>query len=463
MSPAADPVQTSLRQLLRAGPGDVDPRGRQRADWLQRFYARRQGTPAWLSRHGVHARADELLAEIGVVYRHGLDPEDYGHTQLADVVAQARQISLPADVLGRLDLGLTAAFLALADDLRRGAVDPTDLGVSWGVRRPPADLSGLLATAIALDGVGVNLRRLGPASPAYRSLQQALADNPAKAPKLQANLERWRWLPRDFGRRYLLVRIADFELDLVRNGQSQTHRVIVGEPFRQTPQFASEITNIVVHPPWNVPARIADEELAPALDRRRGATGAQNLQAQGFEAFSHRGTPVALDSLTWDSGLSTKYRLRQRPGGSNPLGRIKLDLINPFSVYLHDTPAKVLFSRSARDLSHGCVRVEHMVDLVRQLLQGTPAGRRRFDRLLLADRTARVDLPEPVPVYLLYWTASVTPAGDIRYSDDLYDADRRLLAALRRSQGARPWLAGRRSEPTSSDAPSFGPESQSTP
>lgn len=444
--PATDPVTAALAQLLRTAPSD-DTRSRQRADWMRRFYSRRQGSPAWLSARSVHARADELLAEIGVSWQHGLDPEDYGLTPLTEGIRRARKGTGSAHTLApielaRLDVGLTAAFLALADDLRRGAVDPAQLGVSWGVRRPPADLSGLLATAIALDGVGVNLRRLGPASSAYRHLQRALDQDPRRTEQLRANLERWRWLPRDFGGRYLLVRIADFELDLVRHGQAQTHRVIVGKPFRQTPQFASEATHLVLHPSWNVPARIADEELAPALDPRRGAPGVAALRAQGFEALSHRGGAVSLDSLDWGTGgLSSKYRLRQQPGGSNPLGRIKLDLANPFSVYLHDTPATGLFSRSERDLSHGCVRVEHMEELARQLLAPAPAKLRRFDRLLTAGETGRVDLPAAVPVFLLYWTASVTPAGDIRYSEDHYDADRHLLTALAQAPGARPWLS----------------------
>jgi len=433
----------AVRRALRGLSEPADRRGRQRDAWLRSFYQRRDGQPAWTGLHGVHARADELLAELAGARNHGLDADIYGHPDLRSAVTRLRadRDASPARA-ARLDIGLTAAFLAYADDLRRGAVDPSTISISWQVRRPPADLSGLLATAIGLDQVGVNLRRLAPMGVEYRRLQQALeglAVGTDGEDRLRANLERWRWLPRDLGSRYLLVRIADFELDYVVDGRRQMHRVIVGERYRQTPQFASEVTHVVVHPSWHVPPRISDEELAIGLtDGGR----ALSLRQRGFEAWTHAGKKANLDSLVWDraSGFSSKYRFVQRPGGSNPLGRVKLDLLNPFAIYLHDTPGTDLFSSQARDLSHGCVRVEGIVELVEQLLASSPSGRRRFDRLLAAGETGRIDLPVPLPTYILYWTASVAPDGQIRATEDLYDVDTRLLRALNQAEGARHWV-----------------------
>ncbi|MDA0336932.1 MAG: L,D-transpeptidase family protein [bacterium] len=450
--PPADDSAEALHRLLQQLPAPEEERARQRDIWLRHFYQRRDGQPAWTGADGVHARADEVLLELDNAWLHGLNPEAYGRTPLRGAVTALRVgSSHDAAAAAAVDVGLTAAFLALADDLRRGAVDPAAVSVSWGVRRSSTDLSGLLATAISLDQVGINLRRLAPASPEYRRLQRALVeavggtaeDQAPSAELLRANLERWRWLPRDLGPQYLLVRIAEFELDLVNNGQRQTRRVIVGEPYRQTPQFASEVTHVVVHPPWRVPPRIADEELAPGLDPERGAVRLGALRQEGFEAWNYAGQPVALDSLRWVStdGFSSKYRLEQRPGGSNPLGKVKLELENPFSIYLHDTPGAGLFTRLGRDLSHGCVRVEGIVDLVRQLLQSSTSAARQFEVLLASAETGRVELPTPVPVYLLYWTVSVTAAGEIHAATDLYDVDRRLLEVLQQAAGAAWWLA----------------------
>lgn len=429
-------LQNELRQLSAPAEERAGGRAGERLVWLRAFYQRRHGQPAWtLGEHGVHARADELLTAIGGAAAHGLDPETYGHSSLIQAINRRRARSPDAESsakhAARLDVGLSAAFLAYADDLRRGAVDPAEISISWQVRRSATDLSGLLATAIALNRVGVNLARLAPTGVEYRRLQQALAGGshgPGEADRLRANLERWRWLPRDLGSRYLLVRIADFELDYVVDGRTQTHRVIVGKPYRQTPQFASEVTQVVVHPKWFVPASIAEEELAPSLGAEAGA---RRLAQQGFQARTHRGKLVALDSLSWDSaaGFSSKYRLEQRAGGSNPLGRVKLDLLNPFAIFLHDTPGTHMFSSEARDLSHGCVRVEGIVDLVRELL-GPSQVVSRFNHLLSSGKAGRVTLASPVPVYIVYWTVSVTPDGQLRSTEDLYDVDGHLLRAL---------------------------------
>jgi murein L,D-transpeptidase YcbB/YkuD len=234
--PPPDDGAEALHRRLRAISVPADERTRLRDGWLGRFYQRRDGQPAWTGAHGVHARVDELLFQLDTATGHGLDPEMYGRTELRAAVADLRVAGdHDATVMSALDIGCTAAFLAFADDLRRGAVDPAAASVSWGVRRPSADLSGLLATAISIDQVGVNLQRMAPTSPEYRRLQQALGDlTPAMAAEadiLRANLERWRWLPRDLGSQYLLVRIADFELDIVSDGPRRTKLVILGEPI----------------------------------------------------------------------------------------------------------------------------------------------------------------------------------------------------------------------------------------
>jgi murein L,D-transpeptidase YcbB/YkuD len=432
-TPPPSATDSRVVEALRHLPADGSRRAA-RSAWLRRFYAARDDRPAWVTRGGVHARADDLLAELDGASAHGLDPQRYGATLLREAVNR-RRAGQVVDGAG-LDVALSAAFLALADDLRRGAVDPATAIDSWQVSRPPTDLSGLLATAISLDRVGATLRQMAPGHPQYRRLQQALATTTAdSAAALRANLERWRWLPRDLGSRYLLVRIADFEVDLVIDGRRETHRAIVGEPYRQTPQFASEVTGVSVHPSWYVPPRIADEELAPLL-----RADPQGLAARGFHVVGPCGTPVPADEASWPAGtpLSATYRLVQAPGGGNPLGRVKLVMENPFAVFLHDTPAAGLFDAEDRSRSHGCVRVEGVVDMVERLLP--PVRRARFQRLLADGETGWVGLERPVPVYLLYWTVSVTPDGRLRRAEDLYGVDEPLLRALQRSPGALPWL-----------------------
>lgn len=425
------PVARALKAVeARATEG----RQRQRSTWLRRFYAARQYQPAWIVGGNAHARVDELLAQVRDAQVHGLEPEHYGSSALQALVSALRQGKpVPS---AALDVALSAAFVSLADDLQRGAIDPTETIDSWHVPVSEVDLSGLLATAIDLHQVGATLRRLAPSHGGYRRLQQALQEEPAERhPTLRANMERWRWLPRDLGSRYILVRIADFEVDAVIDGQVRTYRAIVGEPYRQTPQFASTATHIVVHPSWHVPSRIADEELAPALRSDPAA-----FAASGFDILTHAGESIPADQVSWKGDFSSSYRLVQQPGPGNPLGRLKLDMMNPFAVFLHDTPYAGLFDRVQRDLSHGCVRVEGFADLVEGLLQSAPSLRRQLRQQLQAGQSGRIRLPAPVPVYLLYWTAGPTPAGDIRYAPDPYGIDSPVLRALGKVSGATPWV-----------------------
>lgn len=440
--PASTPG-AQVRACLAARAPAAGERGRERAAWLRAFYERRGGAPAWTGPRGVLGRADELLVALGGADAHGLRGEAYGVVSLRAAVAARRTRPDPGfgPAQAALDVGLTAAFLAYADDLRRGAVDPATVTESWHVRRGTADLSGLLATAIAVNEVGPTLQRLAPQGLEYRRLQEALATalDPERADRLRANLERWRWLPRDLGDRYLLVRIADFELDFVEDGVGATRRVIVGQPFRQTPTFASQITHVIANPPWYVPASIAAEELVPALraDKDHLAT----LDMEVYDTRADGAARVLPDTVDWgQSGapVDGRYRFVQRPGPANPLGRVKFVLPNPFAVYLHDTPGTGLFARGARDLSHGCVRVEGAVALARALLQDDPTRLDSFEALLTSGETGRVDLPEPVATYVVYWTASVAPDGQVRFADDLYDADARLLEALDAAVGAGP-------------------------
>ena len=220
-----------------------------------------------------------------------------------------------------------------------------------------------------------------------------------------------------------------------------TRRVIVGEPFRQTPQFAGHITHVVVHPSWHVPPSIAAEEILPLL-RAAPESFADDIEVWTTGPLSRR---IAAGSVDWsqEAAQAPGHRFVQRPGPRNPLGRVKFLLPNPFAVFLHDTPGTGLFERQDRDLSHGCVRVEGAVDLARTLLDDR--ARVRFEALLAATDTGTVELPEPLATYVIYWTVSVTATGEVHFLRDAYDADRRLLEALDNGTGARPWVSGLRS------------------
>ncbi len=253
--------------------------------------------------------------------------------------------------------------------------------------------------------------------------------------RIDANLERWRWLPRQTPNTYVRVNIAAFTLRVIDDGRTALAMdVIVGKPYRRTPVFTETIKYIVFNPFWNVPFSIATQDKLPQLKRDAAAAA-----RAGFEAKPHGSDVfVPVDTIDW-SGVrkgNFNYLLRQRPGENNALGRMKFMLPNPHAVYLHDTPSRELFRRQERSFSSGCVRLERPRALAEWLLanDGNPEHR-RLDALLASGETKTVYLKRPIPAYLVYFTAFVADDGDVVFRRDIYNRDRILIEALR-AQGA---------------------------
>jgi L,D-transpeptidase YcbB len=253
--------------------------------------------------------------------------------------------------------------------------------------------------------------------------------------QIELNLERWRWLPRDLGERYLLVNIPSFELALVeRERVLERMKVIVGRFYRRTPVFSDQVRYIVLNPRWDVPQSIALHDKLPAI--RRDPT---YLARMGMRVLSGWGdSEVEVDPATVDWEAlgpgNIPYHLRQDPGPLNALGRVKFMFPNEFNVYLHDTPERELFARTDRDFSSGCIRAERALDLAVALLEPDGVTREQIEALLATGRETTRVLGTPVPVHVLYWTAFVEADGTVSFRRDLYQRDVALEAALAREQ-----------------------------
>lgn len=246
--------------------------------------------------------------------------------------------------------------------------------------------------------------------------------------QIVANLERWRWMPEDLGQHYVMVNIAGFELKRVRKGRIEERmRVVVGLPYHRTPVFSDRIKYLEMNPYWNVPYSIATKEYLPRLKRGTGG-----MASKGFEAV--RGNSVLpLSSVDWGSYSRSHFpvRLRQRPGPSNALGRVKFIFPNRFNVYLHDTQARSLFVKAKRAFSHGCIRLARPIDLAEQLLSDIPGwNRRRIQGVLDGKKRTVVNLAEPVDVHLTYATAWQGEGNTVHFAADIYQRDQALHRAL---------------------------------
>ncbi|HKK33886.1 MAG TPA: L,D-transpeptidase family protein [Desulfomicrobiaceae bacterium] len=252
--------------------------------------------------------------------------------------------------------------------------------------------------------------------------------------QLEVNLERWRWIGAELGDRYILVNIADFRLKLVEDGDTVMEMpVVVGKNYRQTPVFSKKIQYLVFNPYWNVPHSLASKDILGKVRR-----DPEYLEKQGFEVFdswSRDARPLDPAKIDWSMVSSSEfpYRLRQKPGAANALGRVKFMFPNRFAVYLHDTPGKSLFSRQVRNFSSGCIRVQRPLELAARLLQDQPGWSLEEIRELLASGTNRsVSLERLVPVHLQYWTAWADEEGRVNFRKDIYGRDGVLGTALRR-------------------------------
>ncbi|WP_311945129.1 L,D-transpeptidase family protein [Halomonas piscis] len=242
---------------------------------------------------------------------------------------------------------------------------------------------------------------------------------------LRVNLERARWMQPVVARRPgVWVDIAGYRLHYARpDGERWSSRVIVGRAGRETPVLHSAITHLTVNPTWTVPPTIWREDALPRIRRDPGYLRRRNMQVVGPD-----GARLDPERIDWQA--PGNVMLRQSAGPGNPLGRVVVRFPNSQLIYLHDTPSRGLFKRDRRALSSGCVRVEGVRELVRMLLADT-GSRYRLDTLLERGQSdLNVNLPERIPVALVYLTAWPDESGEVTFRPDIYRRDEALRRAL---------------------------------
>jgi L,D-transpeptidase YcbB len=248
--------------------------------------------------------------------------------------------------------------------------------------------------------------------------------------QIELNLERWHWLPQNMGNPYIMVNIAGYGLEVVENESPVlTMKIIVGTAYQKTPVFSGKMTYIEMNPFWNVPHSIATEETLEKIQKDPGFLARENMKVLA----APNGEAVNPASIDW-SALSESnfpYRLRQEPGPRNPLGRIKFMFPNKHSVYLHDTSDPQLFRKERREFSHGCIRIEKPLEMAEFVMRGSKEWTiEKIKAVLKTKETTVANLPAPIPVHILYFTAWGNGDGTIHFLEDIYRRDERLNRAL---------------------------------
>lgn len=240
-----------------------------------------------------------------------------------------------------------------------------------------------------------------------------------------ANLERWRWFPREMGEHYIVVNIPDYKLHTVfKNDTTRTHNIIVGTSKRKTPILSSKLSYAVFNPTWTVPPTILKEDIIPATTKNRNYLTGKNITV-----YDKNGKEVSISN--WNPEKALNYRYVQSPGTYNSLGMVKIMFPNNFTVYLHDTNHREYFDKTNRSLSSGCVRVQNPLELTEYLLDDKQNwSLEKITETLKREKTQNAKIKNDIAIHQLYWTAW-SDDNTLQFRPDIYTLDASLYSKLR--------------------------------
>jgi murein L,D-transpeptidase YcbB/YkuD len=392
-----------LQMILR---GEARPM----RDVLARFYEARDFQPVWSGSAEAARMADEVRAALRKADEQGLRAADYAATASRWNAAPAARREA-----AEYDLSLTADLLRYAQDVRVGRKRPRDIYRDVDLPKSDFDAAQALNEALQRHSLTKFLADLPPPHPEYRRLVTALAkyrtiaakggEASGRVEQIAANMERWRWMPRTFESRYVRVNVPDQTVDFVRDGKVVlSSKAIIGRKTSTTPILRTTINSVVANPYWDVPGDIANASILPKL----------------------RINPTYLKEHHM---VMVGRQIRQL--APSALGYVMLDSPNDFDVYLHDTPGKALFEQDNRERSNGCVRVQQIFPLAALVLaDDKEAGMDRLKKTIASGRTQNVALDQPMPLYMVYWTAVAGEDGAVEFRPDRYNRDKPLIAAV---------------------------------
>jgi L,D-transpeptidase YcbB len=245
--------------------------------------------------------------------------------------------------------------------------------------------------------------------------------------QLEASLERIQNMNFQFGQRYVVVNIPATYAEAVENDTVvRRYRVIVGKTEKPSPTLTAEITSVNLNPTWTVPSSIAKTEISAHMRKDPGY-----LSRMHMEVLDAHDNPIDPGSVDWSGTRAPNFTVRQQNGAWNALGAVKIDMPNPYSVYMHDTNQRNLFSDDYRFDSHGCTRVDNVRDLAAWLLQEELPkwNRAAIDAAIAPGQRQDIVLPKKVPVAWIYLTAWMTRDQTVQFRNDIYDQDEQLLEA----------------------------------
>jgi murein L,D-transpeptidase YcbB/YkuD len=430
----ADPVIAVIRSRL-ADPGLRKGANADDLAALEAFYQARSGAPLWITEMGFSAKGQQALFEIESAEHWGLDAAAF-------VLPPAHALPASSDEQAIAEVKLDLAILKYARFARGGRLNPAELSGLFDQAPPLRDPKIILTEIAAAEAPGAYLQSLHPKHEQFVRLRQALlkarvkdaegvkpAGNATDIRRLIINMERWRWMPEQLGRLYVLSNTPQFMLYAVKDGTTiyadKTQVGTIGDP---TPVFSADMTTIVFNPEWIAPRSVLVKDLLPRMRKKNYA-----ILDKHRLSVSYQGDPVNPAKIDWERVNIRDYTFTQKPGPQSNLGKIKFLFPNKHDVLMHDTFAarRKVFQKTMRAIGYGCVRMERP-DRFAEVLLAESNGLSARDVKDLWDNSVNgpVTLDHKVPVHLTYFTAVVDETGNLAIFADLYGLDRKLATAL---------------------------------
>jgi murein L,D-transpeptidase YcbB/YkuD len=449
-------IAECMRNLLAENPNRIFASETEHAA-VEAFYRARDLAPLWHDKGVENARGKTAAARLRNADADGLNPDDYRTPSFA---------GLGPDALAQAELRMTQAVLTYTRHVQAGRF-PYRMVRKDNIGLPQAapDPAQVLAKLAEAEDVGKTLDEFSPQHHPYQRLKTALAElrganklpatdngdaqmmkrrksstRDSRIDTIIANMERWRWYPRDLGNAHVEVNEPDFTLKVLHEGkQVWASRIVIGKPSMPTPLLSETMKSITINPTWRVPPSIVHNEYLPARAKDPGA-----LTRMGLRLSYVDGEP----------------QITMAPGGNNPLGRIRFNFYNRFLVFQHDTPDQYFFAHKVRAESHGCMRVQDAAKYAEVLSQIAVADQQWTAakvKNMFGSAEHEIELQSvPIWIHLTYQTAFVDDAGKLQTRRDLYNLDSLTLAALKSARAAPEPLSAQKPEPqVASPAPAI--------
>jgi murein L,D-transpeptidase YcbB/YkuD len=439
--------------------------------FITSFYESNHFEPVLVARHLPEDELKTLIDYLSKANSHGLDPQLFAANSLSELLKKVydknaiKTVDDAYKAIAELEITAANSLIDYSNALNFGMVSPRKIYATYYTETKRPD-SNSMVEVLKVNNLKNYLDSIQPKGASYVALQKALISVTA-APGLTAeetsrvlevNMERLRWKNRKGDKKFVIVNIPDFRLDVIDNGKSILNmKVCVGEgrelkdtdllkeydevdlkkdrPFsRETPQLGSMIHSVQVNPVWNIPKSIATKEII-----KDAAADRYYLANNNIDVFKDGQKIEDPELINWsDPNAGKIYTFKQRPGNENSLGKIKFLFKNESAVYLHDTPAKAAFNKSMRAVSHGCVRLEKPLELAHVLFGDGPTYKLiKSEMAQTENQEARdIALPKQVPVYLTYFTAWAAEDGAIQFRKDVYGLDVVLYSYLQKLKKA---------------------------